>query len=158
VDKSLLNDSRAHLHVAIEKMKSNQFAAARVDLESALRVVPEEYMALSFYGLCLAHLGEVGRGLAVCERAVRLQPEDVMTRVNMGKVFRLSGDRFAAHRSFLRAWQVNRRHPAPAAELARMGIRRAPVLRFLPRSHWCNRSLGVLRYRLYRVLATPAGL
>ena len=99
-------------------------------------------MALSYYGLCLAQIGELGRGLGVCERAVRHQPSDVMIRVNMGKVFRLAGDNHAAHRTFLRAWQVNRRHPAPAAELARMGIRRAPVLRFLPRSHWCNRQLG----------------
>ena len=76
-----------------------------------------------------------------------------MIRVNMGKVFRLAGDNHAAHRTFLRAWQVNRRHPAPAAELARMGIRRAPVLRFLPRSHWCNRHLGRLRYHLERAVA-----
>jgi Tfp pilus assembly protein PilF len=152
VTESDLRESRAIVHVALEKMKQNQFAQARADLENALRVAPEEPLALSYYGLCLAQIGELGRGLGVCERAVRNHPSDVMIRVNMGKVFRLAGDNHAAHRTFLRAWQVNRRHPAPAAELARMGIRRAPVLRFLPRSHWCNRQLGRLRYHLERAV------
>lgn len=156
IGKIEVREARSLLQAALEKIKLSQFAAARVDLENALRVAPEDAVLLSFYGLCLAHSNEVGRGLAVCERAVRHKPDEVIARVNLGKVFRLAGDNQAAYRTFLRAWQANRRHPAPATELARMGIRRPPVLGFLPRSHWCNRHLGRMRYRLERQLAPRA--
>jgi hypothetical protein len=109
-------------------------------------------LALSYYGLCLAQIGELGRGLGVCERAVRNQPSDVMIRVNMGKVFRLAGDNHAAHRTFLRAWQVNRRHPAPPPSWRGWASGVLRCLRFLPRSHWCNRQLGRLRYHLERAV------
>jgi Flp pilus assembly protein TadD len=143
-------ETRALVQIAAEKMKRSLFADARHDLEEALRGEPDQPQALSFYGLCLAQLGLVDRGLEYCERAVRLVPDDVMVRVNVGKVHRLSGDKAAAHRAFVRAWSVDRRHPAAASELARMGIRRPPVLRFLPRSHWVNVQLGRIRMRIER--------
>jgi hypothetical protein len=86
----------------------------------------------------------------LCERAVRLAPDDAQVRVNLGKVHRLAGDMAAAHRTFVRAWSSDRRNSVAATELARMGVRRPPVLPFLPRSNWCNRELGRLRARLER--------
>ena len=56
----------------------------------------------------------------------------------------------SAHDAFLSGWNADRKHPAPAAELTRMGVRRPPVLSFLPRSHWLNVRLGRLRARLVR--------
>jgi Flp pilus assembly protein TadD len=143
-------ETRALVQIALEKMRRSQFAEAKHDLEGALRIDSRSPVVLSHYGLCLAQLGDDRRALECCETAVRLDPENVVVRVNLGKVHRLRGNNAAAHRSFVRAWEVDHRHVAPAAELARMGIRRPPVLRFLPRSNWCNRKLGQLRARLER--------
>ena len=149
--------TRGMVQLALEKIRRSRFSEARHDLEEALRAEPEQPWALSYYGLCLAHLGEVHRGRQMCVRAVDLQPADVVLRVNLGKVHRIAGDNAAAHRSFVHAWQVDRRHPGPASELARMGIRRPPVIGFLPRHHWCNRQLGRLRSRFERSFGARPG-
>jgi Flp pilus assembly protein TadD len=138
------------VQLSLEKMRRSHTTAARQDLERALAVSPEDPHLLSCYGWCVAQLGEIDRGIGLCERALRFHPDDMMLRLNLGRAYRLAGDNQAAHRSFLRAWRRNKRDPAPAAELARMGIRRRPMLRFLPRGHWCNRALGRLRSRLLR--------
>jgi len=140
--------TRGMVQLALEKMRRSHYAEARHDLEAALRAEPEQPWAMSYYGLCLAHLGDVERGLKFCAFAVERQPADVVLRVNLGKVHRMAGNNAAAHRAFVFAWKVDRRHPGPASELARMGIRRPPVLGFLPRNHWCNRQLGRLRFKL----------
>jgi len=144
------------VHLSLEKMSRNQAAGAREDLERALAHAPEDPHLLSCYGWCVALLGEIDRGIGLCERALRSHPDDVLLRLNLGRTYRLAGENKAAHRAFLRAWQQNKRHPAPAAELARMGIRRRPVLRFLPRRHWCNRALGRLRSWLLRTRRSAA--
>jgi Flp pilus assembly protein TadD len=143
-------ETRALVQIALEKMKRSLFVEARHDLQEALRLDPEHAVALSYFGLCLAQLGTLDQGMVYCERAVRLAPEDATVRVNLGKVHRLAGDMAAAHRSFVRAWSADKRNPMAATELARMGVRRPPVLRFLPRSNWCNRELGRLRARIER--------
>lgn len=150
---SVAIDARAAYSVvqlSLEKMSRNHAQGAREDLERALARAPEDPHLLSCYGWCLALLGEIDRGIGLCERALRFHPDDVLLRLNMGRTYRLAGENKAAHRAFLRAWQQNKRDPAPAAELARMGVRRQPVLRFLPRGHWCNRTLGRLRSRMIR--------
>jgi tetratricopeptide (TPR) repeat protein len=138
------------VHQSIDKMSRNHAQSARGDLEHALTRAPEDPHLLSCYGWCVALLGEIDRGIGLCERALRCHPDDPMLRLNLGRTLRLAGENKAAHRAFLRAWQQNKRDPAPAAELARMGIRRPPILGFLPRGHWCNRMLGKLRSRVLR--------
>ena len=147
--------SNARCEIALEKVRRHLFREAIGDLQEALRADPEQPFYLSYYGLCLAHQpGRVEEGVEFCKRALQLAPWEPTLYVNLGKVYRVRGDHRSAYRSFLRAWQLDKSHPAPAAELARMGVRRAPVFDFLPRSHWCNRTFGKLRSRLERAL-TP---
>jgi predicted Zn-dependent protease len=143
-------EARGLVQLAHEKIRRSRFSEARHDLEAVLRAEPEHVLAMSFYGLCLANLGDVRQGIQLCSQAVDRQPTEVLPQVNLGKVLRLAGNNQAAHRAFVHAWQVDHHHAAPAAELARMGIRRPPVVPFLPRHHWCNRGLGKLRARFAR--------
>lgn len=147
-------EAQALYEMALEKMRRNLMEAAMSDLQRALKLEPQNALYLSYYGVCLAHRDRVDEAMATCKRALRDQPHNTELRVNLGKVYRVAGETARAHRAFLQAWQSDRGHPGPATELARMGVRRPPVLTFLPRSHWCNRSLGKLRLRLQRAL-TP---
>ncbi len=145
------HESQVLFNRALEMLSRNNVGEALRHLEDALRIAPNNAAYLSHYGLCVAmerHDFESAREL--CRRAVRMAPSDPMPRVNLGRVLRLEGDNRAAYETFLRAWRLDRSHPAAAAELSRMGIRRPPVLRFLPRSHWLNVHLGRLRARLMR--------
>lgn len=148
------HEARAFLDQAFERMQRGQFEAAIGDLRAALRTEPQNPVVLSQLGVCLAQIGRFTDGIEACKAAVRLAPNDTLCRVNLGRAFKLRGDKAAAHRAFAQAWQDNKGHPAPAVELARMGVRRSPVLTFLPRSHWCNVLLGRMRTRLERSMRT----
>jgi len=146
------HESNVLYNRAIEMLNRNRPAAARKHLEQALQICPQNPEYLSLYGLVIAiDTEDFESARRICDKAVRMSPQDPQTRVNLGKVFRLQGDNSAAYEEFLSAWQLDKLHPAPAAELTRMGIRRPPVLRFLPRSHWANIFLGRLRSRLLRL-------
>lgn len=146
-------EAQALCEMALEKMRRNMMDAAASDLQRALVMEPENPVFLSYYGVCLAHRERVSEALETCKRALRKQPRNTELRVNLGKVYRLAGDSERAYRAFLQAWQGDRGHPGPATELARMGVRRPPVLTFLPRSHLFNRELGRLRWRIERALS-----
>jgi Flp pilus assembly protein TadD len=148
------HESNALYNRALELLNRNRGEAARKQLEAALQICPRHPGYLSLYGLCIAiESGDFESARRICESAVRMNPKDPVGRVNLGKVLRLQGDNGAAYSEFLSAWRMDKQHPAPAAELSRMGIRRPPVLPFLSRSHWLNVRLGKIRAQLLRMRA-----
>ncbi len=140
----LCQEARARIHADRE-------GEALQLLRQALRVDPENPQALSLYGYALAKAhGDYREALRLCRLALRLAPRDPELRTNLGRVHRLHGDNAAAHRNFLQAWRHNRRHAGAASELARMGVRRRPIVPFLSRGHWCNQMLGRGRHLVLR--------
>ncbi len=141
------------LHETLGAVGAEHLDGAISLLEEALRKDPENADYLSKYGVCLAHQGvDPARAVDYCMRAVRLDPREVHYQINLGRAYRLVGDKSAAYQVFLQAWRRNRKHALPAAELARMGVRKSPVLPFLDRGHWCNVYLGRLREKIRRTL------
>jgi tetratricopeptide (TPR) repeat protein len=146
------HESNVLFNRATELVNRNRVGAALKDLEMALQICPRHPGYLSLYGLCIAIDSEdYEAARKLCESAIRISPTDPAVRVNLGKVLRLQGDTRAAYHEFIAAWKIDKRHPAPASELSRMGIRRPPVIRFLPRSHWANIALGRARARANRL-------
>jgi Flp pilus assembly protein TadD len=134
-------------------LRAHREAEAFELLQQVIWLDPENTEAMSWFGLCLAKLhGEQQQALEICTYALEHTPGNTEIRTNLGRVQRLSGDNASAHRSFLAAYRTAPADPGPATELARMGVRRPPVLRFLSRSHWCNRALGRVRYRWQQFL------
>jgi Flp pilus assembly protein TadD len=122
-------------------------------LLDALRMAPRNATYLSYFGFCLAFArGHYLRAIRHCRDAVAVNPREVMHHVNLGRVYQLKGDREAAYETLQRAFRIKKNHPAVAAELARMGIRRPPFFTFLGRDNPINRCLGVLRAHLERSL------
>jgi tetratricopeptide (TPR) repeat protein len=135
----------------MEMLSRNHVKAAMKRFEEALQISPNNSAYLSYYGLCVAMEREdFQSALQLCERAVKIEPKNPISRVNLGKVFRLKGDNDKAYKSFIQAWKVDKTHPSAAAELSRMGIRRPPVFSFLSRSHWLNRRFGMIRAKFER--------
>lgn len=145
------HESKVLFNQALELIARNRLSDAMGKLEEALQIAPRNGAYLSYYGLCVATEREdFDAAVKLCERAIKLNPDDPVVRVNLGKVHRLQGNNAEAYDEFLEAWETDRLHPAPAAELSRMGIRRPPVIPFLPRSNWLNIRLGRLRAWLAR--------
>lgn len=145
------HESNALFNRALEMVNRNRADQAKKHLEMALEICPRHPTYLSLYGLCLAIESEdYEAARRICETAVKMSPKDPLSRVNLGRVHRLEGNNAAAYVEFLSAWKLDRKHPAPATELHRMGIRRPPVFSFLPRRHWLNIHAGRLRANLMR--------
>lgn len=151
VKEQVTLESQALYNIALEHINRNRYEKAICLLKKAIRMAPRNPYYLSFLGLCHAQTGgDHAEALAACRRALAMKPRDTVLMVNLGRVQRLAGDNGAAYTTFLEAWKLDRAHPSPAAELSKMGIRRPPVIPFLPRGHWLNKYAGMARARLLR--------
>lgn len=104
---------------------------------------------LSYYGLALCRSRSGFReALRHCRTATSLEPDRADLWWNLGHVAMAVGRRAEAHRAWRRGLSLEPQHSALLAEVKRMGVRRAPVLGFLPRQHGLNVALGRLRSRL----------
>jgi Flp pilus assembly protein TadD len=144
-------ESQVLFTTAVGQITSNNYRDALTHLMGALRISPGNAEYLSYFGLCVAHVDQdFERAVDVCLRATVEVRDNPVLFINLGRVYRLRGDNRAAYKQFQRAWRLDRRHPATAAELTRMGIRRPPFIRFVSRKHWINRHLGWVRAELER--------
>lgn len=147
------NESKVLFAQAKELLSRNRMRGALARFEEALQISPDNAEYLSYYGLCIALSREdYDSALRLCERAVKMDSNNPVNRVNLGKVYKLQGENSTAYDIFLKAWKLDKSHPCAATELSRMGVRRPPVLSFLPRSHWLNKRLGMLRTKIRRGL------
>jgi Flp pilus assembly protein TadD len=145
------SESRTLYVLALEKIKRNLFREALGHLANALRIAPSNPYYRSYFGYCLAQVEkDFDRAVQLCRHASDSRPLDPDLHVNLGRVYRLKGDNASAHRALTQAWHLSKGHAGAATELARMGVRRPPVIGLLPRSHWCNRILGLIRARIER--------
>lgn len=101
---------------------------------------------LSFYGLCLAlERNEVHEALRYCREAMTLESFNPDIRCNLGRVLLRAGRRREAYRCFIEGLRMESGHATILRSLNFMGIRRRPVLPFLPRDNPINVFLGRLR-------------
>jgi tetratricopeptide (TPR) repeat protein len=104
---------------------------------------------LSYYGLCIAVMeNRVEEGMRLCQKAVTkdiLRPD---LYLNLGKVYLQAKQKDRAVKTFRRGIQVTEKNAELIKELEKLGIRREPVLPFLPRRNFLNRYLGRIRQGL----------
>jgi Flp pilus assembly protein TadD len=149
--RATTSESRTLYILALEKIKRSNHKEALVHLAEALRIAPTNPFYRSYFGYCLALVQrDFDRAVHFCQQASDSRPFDADLHVNLGRVYRLKGDRAAAYQAFTQAWHLSKGHAAAAAELARMGVRRPPVVTILSRGHWLNRWLGRVRAKLER--------
>jgi tetratricopeptide (TPR) repeat protein len=125
------------------------FARALPLFEQAHRSWPADRRFQSYLGLCLAVMGKKVRvAVDLCERAARgnfLHPELFW---NLGRVAELAGDRRRAYAAYRRGLALDQEDLELRRGIARMGVRRSPVVPFLPRKHAVNRLSGQLLGKL----------
>ncbi len=152
--------SENSFHRGLQAIERREYLEALAYFEAAVRLarrhgadaVPMKY--LSYYGLCLAVCSDrLEEARSICEAAVRAEFYNPDLYRNLGRVYLRAGDRLQAFGSFVRGLQLNPRHAGLLGEVRRLGIRRRPVLRFIPRRHPVNRILGRLRGHLARATA-----
>ena len=97
---------------------------------------------------CLAkERGLYAEAVSLCKDAVRQDPREPLHFFYLGKVHLLAGQKKDA----IRIFRMGLRHgrcPDIVAELNRLGMRRPPVLTFLPRTNPINKFLGIAMAKL----------
>lgn len=100
---------------------------------------------LSYYGLALAMAaGRTHDAIEMCERALTVEFYNPDLYLNLARVFLAAGDRKRAHKALCQGLRIEKGHAGLIAEVRRMGLRRRPLFRFLPRNHVLNRMTGQL--------------
>lgn len=147
------------LRRAQELLRSGLEMAALEHFASAHERAPEDPRYRSHYGWAVAMIEHrVDRGLSLCRAALRDAADQPDLYHNLARVLLAHGRKAEGIKYIRRGLMVDPRHAALVLEWRRLGIRRAPVLPFLPRRHFLNRVLGRLRGLLVRDFVPPREL
>jgi tetratricopeptide (TPR) repeat protein len=97
---------------------------------------------ISLMGYSLAkQSGQLKEGLALCKKAISLNPNRAEHYLNLGRIYLLANRRELAIRSFKIGLRI-RKDPRIIMELKSLGIRKPPFLRSLSRGHLINIVAG----------------
>ena len=99
----------------------------------------------SYLGAGLARLkNRKDDGLSLCQYAVKKQRREPDNYWNLASVYLSMGDREQASKALFRGLAYSPNHEALLELQETMGVRRPPILSFIPRGHALNRKLGQL--------------
>ena len=105
----------------------------------------------SYYGYGIARFeGRKREGLALCRHATQLEFYRGENYWNLARAYLLSDNRAAAVRAVKQGLSVDPKDKRLRRLYRELGIRRTPILPFLPREHRVNILLGRLRHWLRR--------
>lgn len=114
------------------------------------REIPAEF--LSSYGIALAYAeSRFSEAVNYCSRAIRKQFYNPEFYLNLARVYQRANRRASAVSVLYKGLKVDTSHPGLLKAVRQLGIRRPPVLPFLPRRNVLNKYLGILAARLQRV-------
>ena len=130
-------------------IQRRNFDKAKELLGEALKISPDNPFYLSYYGLCAGMIGDLTEGEQLCRKAEKLLPVSPIVLVNHGRILLEQGFRKEAREQFSRAYELDNTNSAAALELSGMGVRRQPVISFLPRNNLFNKVFGKFRHRLF---------
>lgn len=134
------------LRRAQELLRSGLEMAALEHFASAHERAPEEPRYRSHYGWAVAMVEHrVDRGVSLCRSALRDAADQPELYHNLARILLAHGRKTEAIKYIRRGLMVDPRNAALVLEWRRLGVRRAPVLPFLPRRHFVNQFLGRVR-------------
>jgi tetratricopeptide (TPR) repeat protein len=134
---------REHFLTGVRMIYACRYGDALTHFKEAVVLEPQARGYLSYLGLAVAHAErKFSDAEQLCRRAIEAEYHRPEHYHNLGEVFILAGRRADAVKSFHQALSWNPSFEASQDSLRKLGIRRAPVLPSLPRSHPINVFLG----------------
>lgn len=142
-------------------LKKKDLNAAINLLESALRQFPDNPFLLSYYG-CLEGIinKKFSYGRDICLSAIEILNERIpfgkevfypVFYLNLGRVYLAAGNKKEAIITFQKGLSFDRENKDLMTELAKLGIRRKPLVPYLKRSNPINKYIGITLHRLRKV-------
>jgi tetratricopeptide (TPR) repeat protein len=134
---------REHFLTGVRMMYACRYGDALVHFQEAVMLEPNSKGYLSYLGVAVAHAErKYSDAEQLCRRAIEAEYHRPEHYNNLGEVHLLAGRRAEAIKCYNQALSWNPNYEAALDALRKLGVRRAPVLAILPRSHPVNIVLG----------------
>jgi cytochrome c-type biogenesis protein CcmH/NrfG len=148
VERSNHTSLEAELRRGDEALARGEPVEAHAAYQAAQRLDGNDPGVLSRLGLTLVLVAhDEYKGVAFCEEAVKRGGETADSLYRLARVYHATYQKERAFRSIRRGLALDPGHEGLLALLEQMGVRRKPVIPFLPRSNFLNKFLGKLRHR-----------
>lgn len=125
------------------------------EFDKALRVFDQDLCftqhptAMSYYAVCLANVeGNFDKAISLCLMAAEKEFYNPEVYLNLGRIFLLNGQKAVAVRAFRKGLKFDNSHFGLLSEMRKLGVRRKPVIGFLPRTNPVNKFLGIIVERM----------
>jgi len=140
-------ESAALTEQAMREADRGNTLMALVHLESAHKE-RKSPLVTTYFAYCLAKERKAyGQALALCKEAIEGALPTPALYLNLGRTFLVAGHKRQALNAFRRGLKFGS-HPLIIEEIKQLGVRKDPVIPFLPRTNFCNKYLGLLLHRL----------
>jgi len=127
----------------IQSLQQKNYLAALAYFERAFSIRKTPLTA-SYFALCIAtERGKISDAVALCSEAIEQDPHDPRHYLNLAKIY-LKAKRKPECLETLRKGLAQGEEPEIRSMLETVGVRKAPIFSFLPRSHFLNRYLGYI--------------
>ena len=137
-----------HYRQGRERLDAGRQAEALEHFRAAHELDRASARYASYYGLGLALVERrFNRAVELCRTAVKEEFFSPDLYHNLARVHLAFGFKAEGIRYLRRGLMIDPAHSGILEEVSGLGVRRHPVLRFLPRGHFLNRWLGRLRKR-----------
>ena len=132
-----------HFMTGVRMLYACRYQDALTHFQEAALLEPHARGYLSYLGLATAHAQrKYSDAEQLCRRAIEAEYHRPEHYHNLAEVFALAGRKADAIKSYNQALSWNPNYEPSQDALRKLGVRRAPVLTSLPRSHPINVFLG----------------
>lgn len=132
-------------------LNNQNVRSALLHLRRAAELDKQNPFYLSYLGLALAMADKNWEQAEdLCYTALKKKRNQPELYLNLAEVFRRNGKKADAIDTLTEGLPLTKRDPRLLKALAKLGMRRAPVLPFLKRDNLLNRKLGKLRSKVLK--------
>jgi len=136
------------MHSGLEAMEKGETLMALMNFNEAAKISqpPQLQSSLAY---CLAkERKKFATALSMCQEAIQREPQKSRHYLQLGRIYLLADHRRPAIKAFRQGLKMERNQQI-IDELKKLGHRREPPIRSLPRDHSLNRLLGIWMTRLH---------
>ena len=148
-------DALASFKQGVQLLKGGYPQKALSELRRCVECDSTNPYYLSFLGLAIARSEKRwAEAIKLCETALQFKRKELQLHLNLAEVYVASGQRSDAIIILDQAKESFGPNPRLVKARSRVEKRRSPILPFLDRQNPLNKSLGKLRHRASKQLAT----
>ncbi len=132
----------------LTRMRDNDPEQALTHMHRAVELESHNPYYISYLGVLQARAeGKWAEAQQLCQTALQMKRDEPQLYLNLAEVYAAAGRREDAAETLAKGLKYAPRDLRLQLALAKLSIRRRPILSFLGRKHFLNRSLGRLRHR-----------